>query len=485
MTQFVFERVDRHGDHPAFIDGPSGRVLTHRQVWEGVGRFAGGLRSRGFRAGEVLAIMAPNLPEYAVAFHGVLTAGGTVTTIDPGFTSGEVRRQLADSGARRVLAAPGVLDTVRAAVEGTSVDEIYAIGGGEGAVAFESLLEAEPREQAALDPAGAVAVLPYSCGLGGLPKGVMLTHGCLTSNLAQAESLFSIEPHEATVAVLPFFHTYGLGVLLNGVLRTGRTAVTMPRFRFESFLRFIERYRATRVYVVPPIVLGFAAHPAVDHVDLSSLRQVMCGGAPLDAEVAARAAERLGCEVTQGYGLTEASPITHTTPLGQDRPGASGMAVPNTEVRIVDPDEGTDLGRGRVGEIWVRGPQVMKGYLHDPAATREALDACGWLRTGDLGCVDSDDYLFVVGRRKRVVKCNGLQVSPVELESLLLAHPAVAEAKVTGSPDPMSGEVPVAAVVAAAGVTVDPKSIMAFVAERVARYKRIRRIDLVDELPSA
>jgi acyl-CoA synthetase (AMP-forming)/AMP-acid ligase II len=286
-------------------------------------------------------------------------------------------------------------------------------------------------------------------------------------------------------AVLPFFHIYGMQILMNCGLRTGATVVTLPRFDLEQFLRVHQDYRITRSYVVPPIVLALAKHPLVDEFDLSALTQVSSGAAPLKASLAGECGKRLDCEVVQGYGMTELSPVSHTTPPGWFKPGSAGVTLPNTQTRIVDPVTGADLGIDEDGEIWVRGPQVMKGYLNNPEATAATIDPDGWLHTGDLGHLDADGHLYVVDRLKELIKYKGFQVPPAELEAVLLRHPDVTDAAVVGLPDEEAGEVPVGYVTLRPGASASPGQIMQFAAAQVASYKQIRRLEVIETIPKS
>ncbi|MBT8216264.1 MAG: AMP-binding protein [Acidimicrobiia bacterium] len=485
LTAVVLRHAERLADQVAVIDGVSGRSYTYGELSGAIARFAGGLVARGFGAGDVFAIMAPNLPEYAVAFHGVAAVGGINTTINPTYTAEEVEYQLRDSGARFLLTIPMFLETARKAATAVGLEEVFVLGEGDGATPVAQLMAAEPYEGfAQVDPAEDIVALPYSSGTTGLPKGVMLTHRNLVANLAQGEHALEMDEQEVIVAVLPFFHIYGMEVLMNGVLYNGCTAVTLPRFDLEEFLGVIQEHKVTRAYLVPPIILGLAKHPVVDKYDLSSLRQVFSGAAPLSAELAAEASARIGCEVVQGYGLTETSPVTHATPPGQFKPGSIGVALSNTECRVVDPD-GRDLGIDEDGEIWIRGPQVMKGYLNNPGATAATIDEDGWLHTGDIGHVDDDDHWYIVDRLKELIKYKGFQVPPAELEGLLLTHPAVADSAVIPVPDEEAGEVPKAFVVLKPGATATPEELMEHVAGHVAHYKQIRHLDLVDDIPKS
>jgi acyl-CoA synthetase (AMP-forming)/AMP-acid ligase II len=484
LTGYVLARAAELGDKPALVDGSSGRALTYAGLDSAVRSLAGGLVARGFAKGEVLALMAPNLPEYAVVFHGVAMAGGVITTINPTYTEREVHHQLVDAGATILVTVPMFLTVARAAVAGTSVTEIFVLGDAEGATPFGELLGPPLAEQVPVDPDDVVA-LPYSSGTTGLSKGVMLTHGNLLANVSQMVTSAAIREDETLIAVLPFFHIYGMQVLMNTGLRAGATIVTLPRFDLAQFLETHQTYRVTRSFVAPPIVVALAKHPLVDSYDLSSLEQIFCGAAPLSADLALECGKRIGCEVVQGYGMTELSPVSHLTPPGWLKPGSVGVTAPNTELRIVDPAGGDDLGVDRDGEIWVRGPQVMKGYLNNPTATALTLDEGGWLHTGDIGHVDSDGHVYIVDRLKELIKYKGFQVPPAELEALLLTHPQVADAAVVGLPDEEAGEIPAAYVVLKADATVTAEELGSFVSGQVAHYKQLRRLEFIDAVPKS
>jgi acyl-CoA synthetase (AMP-forming)/AMP-acid ligase II len=471
-------------------------VQTYRQLAEGVARAAAGLEHRGFGRGDVLAIYCPNLPEYAIVFLAVASIGGINTTINPLYVVDELVTQLRDSGARLLVTVPAFLDKAREAAARTAVREIFVLGGaGEGAIPFEQLLESPATPTApSIDVKRDVVVLPYSSGTTGLPKGVMLTHFNLVANLAQcagAENFDAFKERDTVIAVLPFFHIYGMVVCMLLQLAAGGTVVTMPRFDLQSFLAILAKYRVTLAPLVPPIVLALAKHPALGEHDLSSLRLVFSGAAPLGEELARGLSARLGCPVVQGYGMTEASPVTHLSPTQNApfKPGSIGRVVPNTEVKIVDVSTARGVtGPGQDGELWIRGPQIMKGYLNRPQDTADAVDGEGWYHTGDVGHVDDDGFFYIVDRTKELIKYKGLQVAPAELEALLLVHPAVLDAAVVRSLDEEAGEVPKAFVVLKADEAsraVSADTIMAFVAERVAPHKRIRRVEFIDQIPKS
>jgi acyl-CoA synthetase (AMP-forming)/AMP-acid ligase II len=485
LTRHVLRHAEALGDHDALIDGTTGEATTYSELADGVRRLAGGLHAAGITRSDVVGIMAPNMPAYATVFHGTAWAGGVVTTINPTYTAGEVHHQLVDSGARMLFTISALLPLATEAAAGTAVERIVSIDPADGVVSLADMLGEPLVDHVAIDPAMDLVALPYSSGTTGLSKGVELTHRNLVANIEQVNAVLPFEQGEVMLSVLPFFHIYGMQVLMNGALASGGTVVTMPRFDLEQFLTLASQHRIRRAVVVPPIVLAMAKHPMVDSFDLSSLRQLFSGAAPLGAELAAEAATRLGCEVVQGYGMTELSPVSHATPDGQGRPGTIGILVPDTECRVVDPATGDDCGVGVDGELWIRGPQVMAGYLNNPAATADTIDADGWLHTGDIGHADDDGHFTIVDRLKELIKYKGFQVPPAELEALLVTHPAVADVAVIGVPDDEAGELPKAFVVLKPGADATAEDLQAFVADQVAHYKQVRQVAFVDEIPKS
>jgi acyl-CoA synthetase (AMP-forming)/AMP-acid ligase II len=485
IHEVVLDACEEYGDRMAIIDGPSGRSMTFAQLGDAIRRFAGGLAARGFGKGDVLAIVSPNIPEYAVVFHGTCLAGGTVTTVNPTYGAEEIAYQFNDAGAKLAVTIGMFLEPVKAAAESSGVTDIFTFDPTDGATWVAELIGEPFSGEVSLDPAEDLAVLPYSSGTTGLPKGVMLTHRNLVANVMQVQPGVKMGDDEVVIAVLPFFHIYGMQVLMNAVLVNGATLVTMPRFDLEQFLTLVQEHKVTRAYVVPPIVIALAKHPLVDSFDTSSLRQIVSGAAPLGADLAAAATDRVKTEVVQGYGLTETSPVTNLMPLGQDRPGTVGVLVPNLEMRIVDPATGEDQGPGGEGEIWFRGPNVMKGYLGRAQETGEMLDDEGWLHTGDIGVADEDGYLSITDRLKELIKYKGFQVPPAELEALLVTHPKIADVAVIGVPDEEAGELPKAFVVPAPDSDLTADEVIAFSKEHLATYKQVRIVEFIDEVPKS
>ncbi|VAV93793.1 Long-chain-fatty-acid--CoA ligase [hydrothermal vent metagenome] len=486
VTEAAFAKAGELGEKPYLIDGTTGDVLTYAGAIDGIYRVAGGLIAAGLPANGVVAVIAANSPDYALAFHGTVTAGGTVTTLNPTYTVEEISHQLNDSGASMIICDAMFVETSAAAAAASGIDTIYTIGDVPGFTSFEALKTSDPiAAPVAVDPATHVAVLPYSSGTTGLSKGVELTHRNLVANLAQAQPVFGSVGDAVAVAVLPFFHIYGMQVLMNGIAMGGSTAVTMPRFDLVHFLEILQDYKVTHAYLVPPIILALAKHPLVDNYDLSALQRVVSGAAPLGADLAEEAARRIEADVVQGYGLTEVSPVSHGTFPGDYRPGSIGVLVPSTEARIVDPETGEDCGIDTDGELWLRGPQVMKGYLNNPQATADCIDSDGWFHTGDIARVDEHNHFYIVDRLKELIKYKGFQVPPAELEALLISHPDIADVAVVPVPDVGAGELPKAFVVRTPGSEMTDQEVKDFVAQRVATYKQVRLVEFIDEIPKS
>ena len=457
VPQLVRRTAERAPDHPAIVDAQGQAAVTYGALAGQIDRVAAELAGRGFSPGDVLALQAPNTPAWAAVALGAMAAGGAVTGVSPLATERELNAQVADASAATLVTEPGPL----AGPPGWS---------GPG-----------PSSGAALDP-GQTALLPYSSGTTGLPKGVMLTHANLTAAARQLGAALRLTPRDRFLALAPFAHVMGFVVSLCAPLAAGATVVTLPRYGLHALLAAVQRHRVTVLAVPPPVLAALARDPHAGRYDLSSVELIVCGGAPLGRDLQLEAARRFpAASVGQGYGLTETTAVISVSARGGAEPGSAGQLVPGTELRVVDPATGCDAGPGEPGELWVRGPQVMAGYLGRPEATAEMTAAGGWLRTGDVGRLDGGGHLFVVDRLKELIKVNAYQVAPAELEALLAGHPQVADAAVIPRPDERTGEAPVAVVVARGPL--EPGQLIAWVAERVAPHKHIRAVRLAAEIP--
>jgi len=486
VTSFVLQNAARLANKPALIEAETGRTITYSQLADSIRRAAAGLAARGFKQHETFAILSPNVPEYAIAFHAVAMLGGLCTPVNPLYTEHEIGLQLKDAGARFLVTVPEFLAKARAAAAEARVEEIFVFGEADGATSFADLMKndgvvAEPK----ISPSDDLVALPYSSGTTGLPKGVMLTHRNLVANMCQMKGLVYFHEHDTLICVLPLFHIYGLVVVLNMGLHQGATIVTMRRFDLELFLQAVQKYEVTLAHIVPPIVLALSKNPLVDKYPVPSLRTIFSGAAPLDENLTRACMERLDCDIRQGYGMTETSPVTHSSPSdpAQVKFGSVGPAAPNTECKVMDLATGESLGPNQEGEVCVRGPQIMKGYLNRPEATAQTIDAEGWLHTGDVGYADEDGHFFIVDRAKELIKYKGFQVPPAELEAVLLTHPCIADAAVIPCPDDEAGEVPKAVIVLKTPASAD--EIMEFAASRVAPHKRIREVEFIDKIPKS
>lgn len=487
FTDYLFERAAQWPDRTAILCAASGRSYTFAQMVGGIRRAAAGLYARGIRKGDVVALVSPNLPEFPIAFHAVLSLGAICSTLNPLGTVDELAQQFTDADAKLVITIPQMMEKVApAAARVPGIRETIVFGEAPGATPFMALMADAPAPPlVTIDPARDVAALPFSSGTSGKPKAVMLTHRNLVANVAQFTNPQPlVGPDDVVLGILPFFHIYGLVVILGGSFREGVKVVSLPRFELEAFLRTMQEHKVSMAMLVPPLVLALAKHPIVATYDLRAMHTIFSGAAPLGPGLADAVRARFPkVRVRQGYGLTEASPTTHFHPLrhARDEPDAIGPAVPNTECRLVDHETGRDVGAGERGELWVRGPQVMLGYRNDPEATAECLTPDGWLKTGDVATVDGEGWFRIVDRVKELIKFKGQSIAPAELEAVLLGHPAIADAAVIPAPDVEAGEIPKAFVVLRSPLSAD--AVMAYVAERVASFKRVRAVEFVDAVP--
>jgi len=480
VPHLVHRAAGRSPDHPAIVDASSGTVVSYAALAGQIDRVAAGLARGGFAPGDVLALRAPNTPAWAAVALGAMAAGGAVTGVSPLATEAEAAAQLAsapsaDGGAATLVTEPGSLVTE----PGSLVTESGPLASESGSLAAQPGPSTPPG--VAVEP-GQLALLPFSSGTTGLLKPVMLSHTNLVAAARQLGTGLALTPRDRFLALAPLAHVMGFVVSLCAPLAAGATVIMLPRFELAALLDAIQRHRVTVIAVPPPVLAALARDPAVSRYDVSAVEAVVSGGAPVSPELQAEAAGRFpGAMIGQGYGLTETSAVIPVPDRAGMLPGSVGRLAPGTELRLLAPDTGRDARPGEPGELCVRGPQVMAGYLGRPEATAQMLGAGGWLRTGDLGRVDPGGRLFIVDRLKELIKVNAIQVAPAELEAVLAGHPQVADAAVVPRPDERTGEAPVAFVVARGPL--EPGQLIAWVTARVAPHKRIRAVRLVREIP--
>lgn len=497
VYEYLFGSLEKQDSERVAIIDPYSKVeLDFASLVGQIDAFAGALAAKGAETGTVLGLLCPNSAAFAVAFHGSLRLGAVLTTINSLYTAGEIASQLKDAGATWLITISALLPQAKAAAEEVGIpdEQLIVLDGAEGHLGLQDLLSlnATPPE-VNFDPATHLAVLPYSSGTTGTPKGVMLTHRNLVANVAQSVAVMDIGPEDRVLAVLPFFHIYGMTVLLNLALKVRSSLVTMPKFDLVEFLTHTQQLKCTFIFIAPPIAVALAKHPIVDTFDISSVRVLFSGAAPLDGETGEAAGKRIHAHMLQGYGMSELSPVSHSTPI--DRPdipvSAIGTLLPNMQAKIVDVETGAEItefgpgGETAPGELWLRGPNVMLGYLNRPDATAETLDADGFLHTGDVAVYHEGDYFSIVDRVKELIKYKGYQIAPAELEALLLSNPKVMDAAVIGVLDEDKQEIPKAFVVAAPDSGLTEEDVMEFVAARVAPYKKVRRVEFIEQIPKS
>jgi len=466
----------------ALISGD--RSLTYGELWEVVRRLGVGFRRLGVEPGERVGLMLPNVPEFVQVYFGILAAQGTVVPLNVLYKGEEVRYILEDAAIRRIISGRMFLPVIQAARERLThpLQVVLVDGDGDGDSWITSAhdLLRETGETAAPAP-HEVAVCLYTSGTTGRPKGALLSHENLLSNMSAFRQIAPCDQRDVFLCVLPLFHSYGATVLMLFPLDIGAAIVLEPRFIPDQTMRVMAERRVTVFAAVPSMYALWAQLPPLS-VDLSRVRFAISGGAPLPLETLRRFEERYGILIYEGYGLTEAAPVLTENPLlGPRKVGSVGKPLPGIELKVLD-EEGREVTDGAVGEIIARGSNIMLGYLNRPDATAEVLKE-GWLRTGDLGRRDDDGYFYIVDRKKDLIIVGGLNVYPREVEEVLAAHPAVAEAVVIGVPDATRGEAPKAYVVLRAGASCARQELLRFARERLAPFKIPRDLEFCEALP--
>ncbi|KAJ0026144.1 hypothetical protein Pint_09272 [Pistacia integerrima] len=491
VTAYISSRP--HHGKTAFIDATTGRQITFSELWRAVDSVATCLSDMGIRKGHVILLLSPNSIFFPVVCLAVMSLGAIITTTNPLNTPREIAKQIADS--KPVLAF--TIKELIPKLAGSSLpivlldDPQNITPEAKFLTTLQEMMNKEPNGSRVRDRVNQddTATLLYSSGTTGASKGVVSSHRNLIAMIQTIVERFNLEEAQETfICTVPMFHIYGLAAFAMGLLASGSTIVVLSKFDMHEMLSSISKYRATNLPLVPPILVAMinGADQLKSKYDLSSLHSVLSGGAPLSKEVIEGFLQKYPTvKILQGYGLTESTGIGASTDSLEEsrRYGTAGMLSPSMEAKIVDPDSGEALPVNRTGELWLRGPSIMKGYFSNEEATASTLDSEGWLRTGDLCYIDEDGFIFVVDRLKELIKYKGYQVPPAELEALLLTHPEISDTAVIPFPDKEVGQYPMAYIVRKAGSDLSATAVMDFVASQVAPYKRVRRVAFVAAIP--
>lgn len=504
LANFLDETVEKFPENLALIF--QDKEITYRELGEKTRNLAAALEHMGIRPKERIAIMMPNCPQYIIAYYAILKIGGIVVNVNPMFVERELEFQLKDADVANIIAFRDYYPRLKAVREKVGLQRIILTDFQDASLPnlFSSTLlgpEKEVYELRELWTAGEnlslshiagqpedIALLQYTGGTTGLSKGAILTHHNLVANVLQCVSWNPEiqKGKERMLAVLPFFHVYGMTVAMNEAIYLGATIILLPRFQVDETLEAINKYRPTRFPGVPTMYIALINHPQIKAYDISSIKVCSCGSAPMPVESLKKFEELTGGKISEGYGLTEASPVTHGNPFfGKRKIGSIGLPRPDTDAKIVDLETGErELPPGEEGELCIRGPQVMKGYWNRPEETAKALRQ-GWLYTGDIARMDDEGYFYIVDRKKDMIICSGYNVYPREIEEVLYMHPQIMEACVIGVPDPYRGETVKAFVVLKKGGKSSAEEIIEFCRQNLARYKAPTIIEFREELPKS
>ncbi len=522
LHQMLEDSARKYPDQPAIklvlrYLGPVtlGASLTYSQLLDQVNRFAAALYALGVRKGDRVALMLPNLPQMVIAFYGALKLGAIVVNTNPTYTSREIEQQFADAGAETVVLLSSLYSKLKAVQERTAIKRVIIadvpdyvpapwkilvkssvrkqgqmvdVPEGEGVYSFRKLVDAQPAVPPDVDVAGDdVALFQYTGGTTGVPKAAMLTHHNMVANTIQIRQWLQVveDGKDRMLGAIPFFHVYGMTVAMSLAVYAGAQLLIVPNPRhIDAVIEVIDRERASIFPGVPTMYIAVIHHPKVKDYDLKSVKACISGAAPLPMDVQLQFGEITGGRLVEGYGLTEAAPVTHCNPVsGERRAGSIGLPLPDVEAKIVDYETFADKPVGEEGELWVRGPQVMKGYWQRDDETAKTITADGWLRTGDIARMDADGYFYIVDRLKDIIIVSGFNIVPREVEEVLFEHPKVKEAVVAGVPDARRGEAVKAYIVLKPGQTATVDEIVAFCKERLAPYKVPRQVEFRSELP--
>jgi len=485
LFEFLSSMARKQPDNIAFSCRE--QDLSYKELDLATSKLAACLNERGMNKEDTAVVFLPNDLDFVIGYYGILKAGGIVSPANPLYKEEELKHQLNDSGATTIITNGNSYPIVEEIKDETRLKTVILtdLEGAKGAVSLREILATYPPAPPRFDvkPKEDIAAIEYTGGTTGFPKGAVLTHYNLVANAIQNAAWLGWNNRDVIMGVLPFYHSWGACTCVNSPIYIGARVITLPRFDAEELFMAIEREGATVLYGAASMFIMLVNNPLISKYDLSSLRYVKAGAMPIPPEVKERWEQLTGVKMVLGYGLSEASPETHDSPLERVKPGTIGIPLMDTDARIVDEETGdVELPPGKVGELVIKGPQVMKEYLNRPEDNKEALRN-GWLYTGDLALMDEEGYFHIVDRKKEIIKYKGYTIAPAEVESVLYKHPAVKECAVVGKLDALAGEVPKAYVVLKDGHTSSVEELIRFCEQKVAPYKKIREVEFIKEIP--
>jgi long-chain acyl-CoA synthetase len=489
LNEMLQESVEKYSNQTAvtFYD----QTLTYAELQVCIEKVASALKKLGIEKGDRVALMLPNCPQYPISYYAALLCGATIVQVNPMYKADELIHVLNDSGTKCIIAYGKLSPLVEIVNKHTSLKVSFYVSFDDPTCSFNQLLQdsADQVPDVSIDPKEDIAVLQYTGGTTGRSKGAMLTHYNLVANTIQSVGTAQVQirfGEERTLTISPLFHVYGMTSGMNITFYIGGNMILLPRFETEEVLEVIKKLKPTGFPGVPTMYIALLNHPKSKEVDMSCFKTCTSGSAPLPVEILHKVKQEVGAPVSEGFGLSEASPVTHRNPVqGLQKPGSIGIPLPNTDAKIVDLETGeNDLPIGEVGELVIKGPQIMKGYWNMPEETQKAIRN-GWLFTGDLAKMDEDGFFYIVGRKKEMIIASGYNVYPVEIEGVIYTHPKILEAAVFGVPDSYRGETVKAVVVLKGDETLTEEELISYCKERLSSFKVPKIVEFRKELPKS